>query len=119
MSDLNACIQAAVEAAVAEALAKVTPGGSTGRAVIIRSRSAGVHVGYLRVRNGQEAELTNARRVWYWTGANTLHEMSLTGVGKGSKISEPVPEITVLKVLEVIPCSPAALATFAAVGWSK
>lgn len=73
--------------------------------VVVRTFSAGVHIGTLVSRNGQEVELENARRIWSWRGANTLHEIALHGVGDGSRISESVPKILLTQAIEVIPCS--------------
>lgn len=86
--------------------------------VLIRSYGSGVHFGTLASRKDTEVTLKNARRVWYWKGANTLHELSLHGAKTGSKISEAVPEITVTGVLEIIPLSKEAEAAFAALGWA-
>lgn len=88
-----------------------------GKAVIIRTTSAGVHFGTLFQRQGQEAVLTEARRIWHWKGAFTLSKIAESGVGVGSKISVSVPSILLTGVIEVIPCSDTArvcLATFAA-----
>lgn len=76
-----------------------------GQFVIVRTYSAGVHIGTLSGMSGKEVVLTDARRLWYWKGANTLHEVSQKGVTKGSKISEPVPLIRLTEAIEVIPCS--------------
>lgn len=73
--------------------------------VLIRTYSAGVHIGTLASRDGREVTLTNARRIWSWKGANTLHEISLRGVASGSKVSEPVESILLLEAIEVIRCT--------------
>lgn len=86
--------------------------------VIVRTYSAGVHYGTLAARRGQEVDLKNARRIWFWKGANTLHEIALRGVGPGSKISETVPEICLLQAIEIIPCQPAAVRSLEAASWS-
>ena len=77
--------------------------------VIVRTFSAGVHCGELRGLSGTEAILANARRVWYWMGAFTLHELSLNGPAKGSKISAAIPLITLTQAIEVIPCAEKAV----------
>lgn len=73
--------------------------------VIVRTYSAGVHYGTLVSRAGKEVELADARRIWYWKGANTLHEVSLSGVSSGSKISRPVASITLTEAIEIIGCT--------------
>lgn len=78
----------------------------TGEFVVVRTRNAGVHCGTLAESAGTAVVLTDARRVWRWRGANTLHEMSQAGIDTGySRISEPVPKILLTEAVEVIPCS--------------
>lgn len=69
-------------------------------AVIVRTYSAGVHFGDLVAREGKEVRLANARRIWNWRGANTLHEIALRGVGAGSKVSETVSGITLTEAFD-------------------
>lgn len=73
--------------------------------VLIRSVNSGVHYGWLRERDGGEVVLVNARRCWYWSGACSLSQLATEGTSKPKecKFSIPVPEITVLGVIEVIP----------------
>jgi hypothetical protein len=87
--------------------------------VIVRTYSAGVHFGELAARNGQEVTLKNARRIWYWKGANTLNEIALHGVGAGSKIAEPVTKIVLTQAIEVIDCSKASAANLKDAQWAK
>jgi hypothetical protein len=87
--------------------------------VIVRTYSAGVHFGRLVERNGKEVRLANAKRLWYWKGANTLHEIALRGVGPGSKISDTVPDIVLLEAIEVIACEPAAVSNLEGASWAK
>ena len=75
----------------------------TGPEVLIRTYSAGVHIGTLKSREGREVVLTNARRLWSWSGAFTLNAVATQGVSRsGSRISKPVPEITLLEAIEII-----------------
>lgn len=73
--------------------------------VCIRTYSAGVHCGYLKERNGKEVELVNARRIWKWSGAFTLSELSTNGVEKPDecKFSCTVPHIYLTEAIEIIP----------------
>lgn len=100
-------------------MATTKKGKKSERYVIIRTYSAGVHIGVLVSRKGKEAQLTNARRIWSWQGANTLHEISLRGVAPGSRISEPVKDIELTEVIEVITATPEARAILESVGWAK
>lgn len=86
--------------------------------VVVRTRYAGVHFGELSDRRGTEVDLANARRLWSWTGANTLHEVALHGVGDKSRISEPVEAITLTEVIEVITGSSEARANLEKSRWA-
>ncbi len=88
--------------------------------VVIRTFSAGVHVGELvkQSASGKRVTLLSARRIWRWTGANTLSEVSLHGVGEGSRVSEVVPRIELTEAIEIIPCSPEAEQSLRGAGWA-
>jgi hypothetical protein len=86
--------------------------------VLIRSQSAGVHVGELLARDGQSVTMVAAHRVWRWRGANTLHELSQRGGDQSwTRISERVPEITILGVIEIIECSSEAATNLRTPRW--
>jgi hypothetical protein len=87
---------------------------------LIRTYSAGIHVGTMSAAEGTVVTLTNARRIWRWRGANTLHEVSLRGVDeKYSRISEPVPEITLTEAIEIIPVADAAVDNLTRSRWPE
>ena len=73
--------------------------------VLVRTYSAGVHVGTLVSARGERVVLRDASRVWRWRGANTLHELSLRGPDRTqhTRISECVAEITLTEAIEIIP----------------
>ena len=76
----------------------------TGPESIIRTFSAGVHIGTIKERNGREVVLTNARRLWSWGGAFTLSAVATKGVDRSkSRISVSVPEIILTEAIEIIP----------------
>lgn len=79
--------------------------------VIIRTYSAGVHFGILKRREGKEVELTNARRLWYWSGACSLSQMAVDGVKnpEDCKFTVRVPLILLTEAIEVIPCTQKAV----------
>jgi hypothetical protein len=87
--------------------------------VIVRTYSAGVHFGRLVKRDGKEVLLADARRIWYWQGANTLHEIALHGVGPESKISETVAAIVITEAIEIIGCSPEGTKNLQAAKWGR
>jgi hypothetical protein len=67
----------------------------------------GIHFGFLKKKEGEEVTLVNARRVQYWNGAASISEMAVRGVSKPAecRFAPIVPEITLLKVVEIIPIS--------------
>lgn len=73
--------------------------------VLVRCYGAGVHFGTLEEIEGKAVRLSNARRLWKWTGgALSLHEVASKGVDiKNSQISEPLEEIILPDHLELIP----------------
>jgi hypothetical protein len=74
---------------------------------IVRTYSAGVHVGEVVEQEGKVVKLKHARRIWRWSGANTLNEIALHGVNRDecTRISEIVPEILLTEGIEIIPVS--------------
>ena len=82
----------------------VKPATATGPECIVRTYSAGVHIGVVKSRSGTEVELTGARRLWSWEGAFTLNEVATGGVKRASsRISKPIPSILLLQSIEIIP----------------
>lgn len=73
---------------------------------IIRCDRAGVFCAEIESRQGDEANLRNARRLWYWNGAASLSQLAMEGVKRprDCKFTVTVPNMTVLGVIEVIPC---------------
>jgi hypothetical protein len=78
--------------------------------VVVRTYSAGVFVGYLKSREGQEVTLINARRLWYWSGASSLSQLSVDGVKDPSNCKFPceVDSVLLLQAIEVLPCTETA-----------
>ena len=81
--------------------------------VIVRCKSAGVFFGSIKtpVSDSGTITLVNARRLWYWSGAASLSQLAVSGTSNPNncKFPTPVPEITLLEVIEVIPCTEAAI----------
>ena len=74
-----------------------------GSYVVVRTYSAGVHVGVLDKRVDKKVVLKDARRIWSWEGAFTLSSVSQNGI-TGGKMSLSVPDI-LIQDIEIIPCS--------------
>lgn len=85
--------------------------------VIVRSARAGVHAGYLESRNGLEAVVRSARRLWYWEGAASLSQLAVDGVKSPSKCKFPVEvdRIELTEAIEVLDCTEKARASIASV----
>jgi translation elongation factor EF-1alpha len=78
-----------------------------------------VHFGYLVRRDGKDVDLVKSRRIWRWYGANTLSEIALHGLDeKTSRVGEPV-TITLTEAIEIIDCTPKAVAKIEAAKWAK
>lgn len=75
--------------------------------VIIRADRAGVFYGEVAERRGSEVDMINCRRLWYWDGAASLSQLAIEGttLPKNCKFTVTVPKMTILGVIEVIPCT--------------
>lgn len=84
---------------------------------IIRSDKAGVFFAKIAERRGDEVDLTDCRRIWYWDGAASLSQLAMEGVSKpqNCKFTVTVPEMTVFGVIEIIPCTDKAVESIKAV----
>ena len=74
---------------------------------IVRTYSAGVFFGEIVSRKGQEVEMKNARRLWYWSGAATLSQLAVDGTSNPSvcKFPTAVPTIIVTQAIEILTVS--------------
>lgn len=78
---------------------------------IIRCDRAGVFFAKIAERRGSEVDLVDCRRLWYWDGAASLSQLAMEGVAvpRNCKFTMTVPSMTVLDVIEVIPCTDTAV----------
>ena len=93
-----------------------------GRYCMIRTNSAGVFAGTIEERNGKEARLSNARRIWYWDGAASLSQLATDGTSKpeNCKFPAPVAEVILTEVIEIIPITENAAKSISGVKeWKK
>lgn len=74
---------------------------------IVRADRAGVFFGEIESRTGSEVTMRNVRRIWRWEGANSLSQLAVDGtsVGNKCKFSVEVESMTILGVIEIIPCT--------------
>ena len=90
--------------------------------VLIRADRAGVFFGTLKEKNGSEVVLTNCRRIWYWDGAASISQLAVNGTtaARNCKFTVFVPEMTILGVIEIIPCSDKAIESIEGVAeWKR
>lgn len=81
---------------------------------IIRTVTAGVFYGEVVSQEATPAglivEIKDCRRIWYWNGAATLSQLAMEGPKReGNKISMTVPQMKVIGVIEIIPCTDEAV----------
>jgi len=74
---------------------------------IVRGYQSGVWAGYVKEQEGTRVIILNARNIWYWKGAASLAQLSQEGIKSpaDSKITQEIPEITLLDANTVLPCS--------------
>ena len=72
--------------------------------VLVRTYSAGVFAGYLEKRDGKEAVIRSARRIWYWDGAASLSQLAVDGTSKPENCKFPceVDKVEVTEVIEIL-----------------
>jgi len=75
---------------------------------MIRTYSAGVHVGYLKSRKGKEVVLVNSIRIWYWDGANSISQLAMEGTNKPENCKFAMPlstPLTLPEAIEIFECT--------------
>ena len=86
--------------------------------VMVRTYSAGVHCGYLESREGKEVCLLESIRIWKWSGAATLSQLSQEGTKdpENCKFSMPLKTKLILtESIEIIEMTDEALNNIKAV----
>lgn len=74
---------------------------------IVRGDRSGIFFGKIEERNGQEVKMKEVRRLWYWDGACSISELALSGTKEpqNCKFTVTVDELTLIDVIEIIPCT--------------
>lgn len=91
--------------------AATAPHPMLGRRCLIRTFSAGVHIGDVATVNGMEVLLKNALRLWKWEGGGlSLSAVATNGI-KGGRLNR-TPEIYLTNAVELIPTTPTAEASY-------
>lgn len=84
-----------------------------GKHCVVRTYSAGVHIGTVDAIEDTHVSLSNARRIFGWNGAFTLSEVASDGVNiNTSRISKCIDRILLTEAIEIIPTSVEARQTF-------
>lgn len=82
-----------------------------GKRCLIRTYSAGVHIGDVKFINGMEVKLDNALRLWKWEGGGlSLSAVANDGI-KGGRLNK-TGEVYLTNVIEFIPTTKAAEKSF-------
>ena len=78
---------------------------------LFRCDRSGVFYGELGERSGQECTIINVRKIFYWAGAACLEQLSVEGTKKPQecKFTMAVATITVLDLIQILPCTDAAV----------
>lgn len=79
---------------------------------LFRCDRSGVFYGELVERNGQECKIKNARKIFYWTGAACLEQLSAEGTNRPNdcKFTMTIDEIEVFDLIQLLPCTEKAIA---------
>ncbi len=77
---------------------------------LIRTYSAGVWYGNIKKHEGSEIILTNARRIWYWSGAASLSQLATDGTSRprDCKFTVTIKDeegVFLPQVIEILPVS--------------
>lgn len=87
---------------------------------IVRTHSAGVWMGNIKKLDGSIAIITNARRLWYWSGAASLSQLAVEGTKRPGdcKFAITITDeegVYLPQVIEVLPCTNEAVENINAV----
>ena len=82
-----------------------------GQRCLVRTYSAGVHIGDVVAANGMEVQLANALRLWKWEGGGlSLSAVANNGI-KGGRLNK-TGKVFLINAIEFIPTTPEAEKTF-------
>lgn len=85
--------------------------------VIVRGDHSGVFFGELKERSGQEVELLNVRKLWYWDGAAAVEQIAKDGVKNpdACKFTVSVDSMIITDAIQILPCASSAAENIMAV----
>ena len=75
--------------------------------ILVKTQSSGCFAGYLKAKEDNEVILTNCRRLWSWTGADSETDLATNGTSLPHlcSFSAPVAEIYLTNVTEIAQAS--------------
>lgn len=84
-------------------------GDYTGKYVIVRTRNEGINCGFVKAHDDTGIVLTDARRIYYHKPKDKTMSwyegVSISGLSKDSKISNPVKEKAIIEDYSITVCS--------------
>lgn len=82
-----------------------------GKKVIVRADRAGVFFGILTKKEGSEVQLSNARKLYYWSGAAAVEQLAVDGVSnaRDCKFTVVNEEITINNYIQILTCTEKAI----------
>lgn len=80
---------------------------------VVRCDRAGVFYGEIVMRKEGDVVMANVRKLWHWSGANSVEDLAMTGVTdpSGCQFTVWVPEMTVMNPVQILPCTDKAKAS--------
>lgn len=84
---------------------------------LVRCDRSGVFYGELVELEGRRAKIKNARKIYYWDGANCLEQLAMEGTKEpdNCKFTMIVDEIEVFDLIQLLSCSHDAIKNIEAV----
>ena len=80
-----------------------------GKKCIVRSNMAGVFFGEIANIEGSAVLMKDARKIYRWSGSNTVEDISQTGVLNSSKVTVVVESVLIEKYDQIITCTEFAI----------
>lgn len=93
-----------------------------GKHVIVRANGAGVFFGVLEAKEGQTVKLSNCRKLYYWSGACAVEQLSVDGVltSDSCKFTVWVNSMIIENEIQTIPCTQKSINNLTSVEvWKK
>lgn len=93
---------------------------NVGDAVLVTTEHRGVFFGFVRdpLSADNRITLSDAQMAIYFANTRGVFGLASAGPNKDCRIGGPVPEITLMKVTAIAPCTPEAVAAFKLAPWS-